>query len=67
MIAFGKAVLRKFALGCAGVAVGVLALVGLRQADQAADAARCDDLIAAHAVDACWVVDEDGIAPGGAR
>lgn len=59
MIAFGKTVLRKFVLGCAGVAVGVLVLVGIRHADRAADAARCDDLIATHAVDTCWVVDED--------
>lgn len=64
MIAFGRAVLRRFVIGLAVVVAATIALVFLRQP---ATTSSCEDLIATHAVDACWVVDEAGTLPGGAR
>ena len=68
MIAFGKAVLRRFVVGCIAVVVAVVVFGGLQQpGPPAATSDTCDALIASGATDICEVVDEDGTSVGGAR
>lgn len=80
MTAFGKAVLRRFVIGCVAFVAVAIALSGLRQttfhyapipavpaASTASTVAACDELIATGAVETCQVVDEAGTLPGGGR
>jgi hypothetical protein len=68
VIAFGRAVLRRFVIGCIAVVVAVVVLGSLQQnGPPAATSDTCDALIASGATDICEVIDEDGTSVGGAR
>jgi hypothetical protein len=80
VIAFGKAVLRRFVFGCAAFVVAAVVLSSLHRTvftmppapiapatPTASTAAGCDELIASGATDTCRIVDQDAATPGSVR